>query len=207
MSLRSVGITSAPSSVYASMSDIVRCFEDQKPLLTKLALLITGDEFVAARCVENARESTLRSHSPFRDWIVEWAKTATIQNALVRSARLIRSFEGVHKNQPCDHLEHLADDPERDFNGDLQNVLRADAHVVIANLDPLSRAVLVLRLALRSSIRECAFRLNVSPLAVLGANCRAMEWLASSCTTGAEEIAPDSLAFVRSENKTASLNA
>ncbi len=47
----------------------------------------------------------------------------------------------------------------------------------IAELDPLCRAVLVLRVAIRSSIQDCALRLNVSRAAVLAANCHAMTWL------------------------------
>ena len=36
----------------------------------------------------------------------------------------------------------------------------------LAELDPLCRAILVLRIAIRSSIQDCSFRLNVSRAAV-----------------------------------------
>jgi hypothetical protein len=56
-------------------------------------------------------------------------------------------------------------------------VFGIDPSTIIAELDPLARAVLVLRTAIRASIQDCALRLNVSRSTVLAANCRAMTWL------------------------------
>lgn len=180
MSSLSLSISTVERRGYASTSDVVCCFEEQRPLLMNLAFLITGDEFAAAQCVENARESTLKSHSPFRDCLLEWAKTATIQLALLRSARVIRSFEDAHKGWRCDHPEHLGETVDERRHLDFQRLTLSEATGLISELDPLCRAVLVLRLALRYSIQECAFRLNVSRLAIIGASCRAMEWLGNS---------------------------
>jgi hypothetical protein len=52
-----------------------------------------------------------------------------------------------------------------------------DAQKMIAELDPLCRAILVLRIAIGSSIQDCSLRLNVSRAAVLASNCLAMTWL------------------------------
>ena len=177
MSSQPLNKSTVERRAYASTSDIVACFDQERPLLMNLAFLITGDEFVAAQCVENARENTLKSRSPFRDWILEWAKTATIQLALLRATRVIRNFEDAHKRWRCAHDEHLTENGDEAHRFDLQRLTLVDATELVSELDPLCRAVLVLRLALRSSIQECAFRLNVSRLAVIGANCRAMEWL------------------------------
>ena len=162
---------------FASRSEIARCFDEHGPLLTRLALLITGDDLAAEHCVESARESTLRSNSPFRNWILEWAKTSTVQIALLRSAQLIKGFESIHKDPICDHPEHLSDPEPEGIAFWLQRLMQVEGGEIISGLDPLCRAVLVLRVALRSSIQECAFRLNVTRPAILDANCRAMEWL------------------------------
>ena len=69
----------------------------------------------------------------------------------------------------------------------LDLILGTDAQTLIAELDPLCRAVLVLRVAIRSSIQDCALRLNVPRSAVLGANCRAMTWLHDDHGTAVEE--------------------
>ena len=56
-------------------------------------------------------------------------------------------------------------------------ILQMDTQKMIAELDPLCRAILVLRIAIRSSIQDCSLRLNVPRAAVLAANCHAMTWL------------------------------
>lgn len=162
---------------HASPSEVVACFQDQRNVLGSLAFLITGDRGMADQAVVQACEITLQGNSPFRDWLFEWAKTATIASAISHGAEAIRMCEAAHKDRQCPHLQHLsqADDEERASNLDL--ILGTDPRILIAELDPLCRAILVLRVAIRSSILDCALRLNVSRAAVLAANCQAMTWL------------------------------
>jgi DNA-directed RNA polymerase specialized sigma24 family protein len=162
---------------HASPAEIVTCFQDQRNVLGRLAFLITGDQATADQAVVQACEITLQGNSPFRDWLLEWAKTATIASAISHGTEAIRICEAAYKDQRCPHVEHLSpgDDEERAASLDL--ILGADAQTLIAELDPLCRAVLVLRVAIRSSIQDCALRLNVSRAAVLAANCHAMTWL------------------------------
>jgi hypothetical protein len=63
---------------YASPAEIVACFQDQRNVLGGLALLVTGDQAMADQAVVQACEITLQGNSPFRDWLLEWAKGATI---------------------------------------------------------------------------------------------------------------------------------
>jgi hypothetical protein len=162
---------------HASVLEVLACFRDERSLLFRLALLITGDEATASQSVVNACETTVQGHSPFRDWLTEWAKAATITSAVSRCIGAIRGCEAAYKDLRCSHREHLSqgDDAERERR--LGVVLNIDPRVVIAELDPLARAVLVLRVALRSSIQDCVLRLNVSRVAIFAANCRAMTWL------------------------------
>jgi DNA-directed RNA polymerase specialized sigma24 family protein len=162
---------------YASPAEIVSCFQDQRNVLGRLAFLITGDQATAEEAVVQACEMTLQGNSPFRDWLFEWAKAATIAIAISHGTEAIRICEAAYKDRRCPHLEHLSrgDAEERAVILDL--ILEADAQKLIAELDPLCRAVLVLRGAIRSSIQDCALRLNVSRAAVLGANCHATTWL------------------------------
>jgi len=161
----------------ASPAEIVSCFEDQRSVLGRLAFLITGAQATADQAVVRACEITLQGNSPFRDWLLEWAKSATIANAISHGTEAIRSCEAAYKDQRCPHVEHLSpcDDEERAASLDL--ILGADARTLIAELDSLCRAVLVLRVAIRSSIQDCALRLNVSRSAVLAANCHVLTWL------------------------------
>src|ERR1700693_336633 len=172
---------------YASPAEIVACFQDQRNVLGRLAFLITGDHATADQAVVQACEITLQGNSPFRDWLLEWAKAATIASAISHGTEVIRICEAAYKDQRCPHVEHLSpgDDEERAASLDL--ILGADAQTLIAELDSLCRAVLVLRVAIRSSIQDCALRLNVSRAAVLAANCHVLMWLHERQVKPAEE--------------------
>jgi len=162
---------------HASPAEVLACFHDQRNVLGRLAFLITGDHATADQAVVQACEITLQGNSPFRDWLLEWAKTATIASAISHGTEAIRVCEAAYEDRRCPHVEHLSqgDDEERAASLDL--ILGAVTQKLLTELDPLCRTVLVLRLAIRSSIQDCALRLNVSRAAVLGANCHAMTWL------------------------------
>ena len=162
---------------YASPAEIVACFRGQRNVLGRLGFLITGDQTTADQAVDQACETTLQGNSPFRDWLFEWAKAATIASAISNRTEAIRICEVAYKDQRCTHVEHLSQGEAEERAASLDLILAADAHKLIAELDPLCRAVLVLRVANRSSIQDCALRLNVSRAAVLGANCRVLTWL------------------------------
>jgi len=162
---------------YASPAEIVDCFQNQRNVLSRLALLITGDQATADQAVAHACEITLQGNSPFRDWLLEWAKAATIAGAISHGTEAIRICEAAYKDRRCSHVEHLSQSDAEERATSLDLILGTDAQIVIAELDPLCRAVLVLRVAVRSSIQDCALRLNVPRAAVLAANCHAMTWL------------------------------
>jgi len=162
---------------HASPAEVIACFQDQRIVLSRLAFLITGDHITADQAVVQACEITLQGNSPFPDWLFEWAKTATIASAISHAAGAIRISEAVYMNRRCPHVEHLSQGNDEERAARLELILRADAQTLIAELDALCRAVLVLRVAIRSSILDCALRLNVSRAAALAANCHAMTWL------------------------------
>jgi len=172
---------------YASPAEIVTCFQDQRDVLGRLAFLITGDHATADQAVVQACEMTLQRNSPFRDWLFEWAKAATIASAISHGTAAIRICEAAYKDRRCPHVEHLSRGDAEKRAASLDLILGADAQKLIAESDPLCRAVLVLRVAIRSSIQDCALRLNVSRAAVLGANCHAMTWLHDGHVKAVEE--------------------
>lgn len=162
---------------HASAADIVTCFRDQRNLLDKLAFLITADRATAEQAVAQACEITLQGNSPFRNWLLEWAKAATIAGAISLQGDAIRVCEAIYKDRRCPHVEHLCQLDDERRAASLGLIVQMDAQKIIAQLDPLCRAILVLRIAIRSSIQDCSLRLNVSRAAVLAANCHAMTWL------------------------------
>ena len=169
--------TASDARNYASPAEIVACFQEQGDLLAKLAFLITGDRATADQAVVEACEITLQGNSPFRDWLLEWAKAATVASAVSRGGGAIRICEAAYKDRRCSHGEHLSQGDAEERAAGLDLILGTDAQTLIAELDPLCRAVLVLRAALLSSIQDCALRLNVSRAAVLAADCHFLTWL------------------------------
>lgn len=172
---------------YASPAEIVACFQGQRNVLGRLAFLVTGDQAAADQAVDQACEITLQRNSPFRDWLLEWAKTATIASAISHGTEAIRICEAAYKDRRCPHVEHLSQGEAEERAASLDLILGTDAQTLIEDLDPLCRAVLILRAAIRSSIQDCALRLNVSRAAVLGANCHAMTWLQERQVKAIEE--------------------
>ena|ERR1700722_6603992 len=159
----------------ASVSEVEACFRDERDLLFRLAWLVAGDKAIAEQSVVNACNITVQGHSPFRDWLTEWAKSSTIMSAISKTLDAIRSCEQAYKDLRCPHSEHRGQ--YNDVERCMSFLVGFDPSIIIAEIDPLARAVLVLRTATRASIQDCALRLNVSRSIVLAANCRAMTWL------------------------------
>jgi hypothetical protein len=99
---------------HASPAEIVACFRDETELLDRLAFLITADRANAEQAVAQACETTLQGNSPFCDWLLEWAKVATITAALSHQGKEIRMYEAMYKDRKCSHGEHICQlDDER----------------------------------------------------------------------------------------------
>ena len=179
---------------HASTVEVLECFLDGKPFLSQLAFLITGDQASADQSVVNACEMTVKGHSPFRDWLLEWAKAATITDAISKCAETIRDCAAGYKDQGCSHIEHTSQVDAEQRATQFTILLKTDTLKVVEELDALSRAVLLLRLAIRSSIQDCVLRLNVGRATVLAANCRAMTWLSELQSQPVPEEQPSSSA-------------
>lgn len=162
---------------HASAAEIVACFRNQRNLLYKLAFLITAERPAAEQAVSQACELTLKGNSPFRDWLLEWAKAATIAAATSLQRDAIRGCEAMYKDRRCPQVEQICQFDDERRAACLALIVQMDAQKIIAELDPLCRAILVLRIAIRSSIQDCSLRLNVSRAAVLAGNCHTMTWL------------------------------
>jgi len=169
--------TTVDARDHASAAEIVACFRNEAKLLDRLAFFITADRTTSEQAVAQACETTLQGNSPFRNWLLEWAKAATIARATSLQGLAIRACEAMYKERRCPHVDHLCHLDNEGRAASLALILRMDPQRIIAELDSLCRAILVLRIAVRSSIQDCCLRLNVSRAVVLAANCLAMTWL------------------------------
>ena len=129
----------AESRDHASVSEVLACFRDERDLMFRLALLIAGDAATAEQCVVSACETTAQGRTPFRDWLSEWAKSATITSAITKTANAIRCCEPAYANLRCTHSEHFS--YGNDAEQRMSVVFGIDPCAIIAELDPLARAV------------------------------------------------------------------
>jgi hypothetical protein len=160
-----------------SAAEVFDCFLDQNDLLLRLAFLIAGDSSTAQQSLIEARGMAINGPVPFRDWLVAWTKWLTVKAAISINRDAICGCEGRYEDVRCDHIDHSIENIEREVEADSSCLLRIDPCTVIAELDPLARAVLVFRIAAKPSITDCAIQLKVSPSTVLAASCRAFTWL------------------------------
>ena len=174
-----------------STLEILARFENEHEVLSRLALLITGNTVAAKRSVSKARELATHGASPlpFREQLTEWAKCVTIKAAIAHSRDEIGLCAPRYVNQTCTHAEHLLHGNDARLHESHSCLLHIDPKTVIAALDPLARAVVILRTTARASILDCALRFGLHPDTVLAANCRAMTWITEK-GTGLTDKAP-----------------
>ena len=180
----------------ASTAEILACFKQEKERFLRLALMITGDPESAQQSFIKAREMALQGRNPLGERFTEWRKWLTIEAAISRSCDAISSCAPNYANLQCTHPEHLVQASDSKLQKHHSFLFRIDPSIVIASLDALSRAVLILRTTARASILDCMQRLDPSPNTVLAANCRAMSWVGHMQLRGPKDLLTKNLVEV-----------
>ena len=160
----------------ASSHEIQSVFAEQRDYLYWIALLITGDDALADQAVVNASDLSAGRTGVFRDWLMGWAKYATVRAAIREVRDLISASASRYADSPHEHsdCEVLSDDQ-------IAALRQVDPLDTVAALDPLARSALVLRGIQHASIADCAVLLDVPRRIVAGAYCQALRW----CNGGA----------------------
>ncbi len=155
----------------ASERDLRATFQSEHEHLVWLAMLITADEDSATSAVVDAATlSTGRNHPVFQDWLVQWARSATIRSAAALLRGEFKRCAQQHRRTQCEHVEHAPLSKEQ------VEVLHEIDRESIAELDPLARAVLVFRAIDHASLQDCALSLGVMRSDITAAYCRALTW-------------------------------
>jgi DNA-directed RNA polymerase specialized sigma24 family protein len=164
-----------PKGSRASSHEIQSAFAEQPAEqpndLYWIARLITGDDVLADLAVVNASALSANTSSVFRDWLLGWAKYATVR-AAVREVRDLISASASHYVDSSS--EHWDDDVLSDDQ--ITSLRHVDPREIIAALDPLARCALVLRGIQHASLADCALLLDLSRGIVAGAYSRALRW-------------------------------
>jgi DNA-directed RNA polymerase specialized sigma24 family protein len=154
----------------ASNHEIQSAFAEQRDYLYWIALLITGDDALADLAVVNASALSANYSGVFRDWLIGWAKYATLR-AAVREVRDLISARASHY---VDSAFERDDDVLSDDQ--IMSLRHVDPREIIVALDPLARSALVLRGIQHASLADCALLLDVSRGIVAGAYSHALRW-------------------------------
>ena len=80
---------------------------------------------------------------PFRKQLTEWVKRVTIEAAITNSLHEIARCESRYVNQNCTHSEHLLNGNDSKLREFRNFLLQIDPEIVIAELDPLARAIAI----------------------------------------------------------------
>lgn len=178
-----------PRTKRASSSEILDQFEHERETLSRLAFVIMGDKGAADLSVSEARELAMNGTNPFpfRDQLTEWVKWVTIKTVIKNSLDEIARCGPRYGYQNCAHTEHLLNGNGSKLQEFRNFLLQIDPELIIAELDPLARAVAILRVTERASILDCILRLKLSLDAVLAANCRTMTWFAERQTVAIDQ--------------------
>ena len=146
-------------------------------ILFRLAYLITADEVQAEDSVIAAYDLAGQDKTSSRGWLLEWVKCATVKSAIQARLADVQECEHRYKSLDCKQLRHRPQVMKPDLPSMTESILHLDPEMVIAELDSLARAILVLCGILSASVRDCSLQLNVSGESVLAVQHRITTWL------------------------------
>jgi hypothetical protein len=156
---------------FATAVEIESVFDAERENLRWIAHAITGDTQLAEESLVDARALQPVASGIFRDWLVRWAQSATTRVAARNIGESLREAAKRYADWTCSHHSHDISDEESALLAQLR------PEEIVDSLDPFARTILLLRATQRASISDCTILLNVPRRAVLGAYCRALQWI------------------------------
>lgn len=139
---------------YVSLEEFVALFVSERACLQRLALLLTADSGLAARCLRLALDQCGANSCVLRGWALTWTRRKVIRNAidLVFGCGPNLVVETAGSND-----RGITMSQDRDFIGSILN------NQWILGLPKLDRFVYVICVLERYSVHECAALLGKSP--------------------------------------------
>ena len=121
----------------ASTLEIKARFDHEHEILSRLALVITGDIGAAELSVCKARELVTNGTSPFplHKQLTEWLKRVTIEAAIISSLHEIALCESRYMYLNCTHSEHLLNGNDSKLRQFRNLLLHIDPEIVIGELE------------------------------------------------------------------------
>ncbi len=158
-------------SRFASQEHIQEIFSEFCLEFEWLAYFITGDHSTAAACVVDAC-SLSRSHNHlFAEWLLQWARYATIRSALHTQSARIWQLSVNYPQPTCVHDKHGL------LSADLVELLVPESDRLLNQLDVISRAALLICGIEKHSVTEAAVMIGVSSVCIRAAYCAGLQAL------------------------------
>ena len=146
-------------------------FSERREELEWLASFLTGDDKIGAACVIDACAMAESENPGFQEWLLGWARLATIRSAVQIQQRRIAQLSPAYMQRQCIHGGHPA------LSADSLERLVKESHWVMTKLDVLCRFALVICGLEKRSAQEAALLLGVDRTSVEGAYCIAIKFL------------------------------
>ena len=154
-----------------AIENIGEIFSRHREELQWLADFLTGDEMVAEACVVDARALAESENPGFQEWMLEWARLATIRSAVQVQQKRIAQLSSAYLRRRCIHGGHAA------LSSDSVELLVEESCVLMARMDVLCRCALVICGLEKRSAHEAALLLGADRTSVEGAYCAAVKFL------------------------------
>ena len=163
--------------------DVRMVFAEYREELEWLATLLTGDEKVAQACVIDACSLSESGKFNHREWLLEYARLATVRSAVETQRRRIAELASVYHRRPCLHNGHPT------LSMDCLELLVTESDRLIAKMDVLARCAVVICGVEKRSFVEAACLLGIDVTSVESAYCAGFEFLE---VIGCENLQHDS---------------
>jgi len=173
----------------ATADDVNQAFVRHREELEWLALFLTGDQTLAEACIVDACAIAATENQVFKDWLVRWARRATIRSAYDMQKSRIAELGTTYERNPRVHRE------QAEVTQKTLQLLVKRSNSNGPRMDVLCRFALVLRGIQHYSSLESALLLNVTRMAIEAAYSTALESLAALSCGIASDMATDAEAF------------
>lgn len=167
---------------FASVNDIRRVFREHRAELEWLAYFITGNRAIAQACVTDACTASESRNSMFAEWLMTWARHATIRSAIDTQHERIRQISASYEHAAVVQPRH------EPLTEEMLDVLAQHSDVLGSRLDVVSRTALVICGVQKNSIADAALMIGVSRAVASAAYCAAFDCMeAIRCEHVAQE--------------------
>jgi DNA-directed RNA polymerase specialized sigma24 family protein len=140
---------------FASASDIRDVFHEHRAELEWLAYFITGDRAVAEACVTEACALSESHNSVFVEWLLTWARHATVRSAIEAQRERIKQLTVVYNHPGFIRQVH------EPLSNDWVESVVEESDALIAKLDVVCRAALVICGIHGKSVADAALMLGI----------------------------------------------